>query len=247
MRFFLLVVAILALLLVRVPATLFDRMAAAVGAGGVRLGATEGTVWSGHGTIAVLEATSRSWHRWREVQWTFDPIGLFRGQIAWKIIFHEERASTLALGIGGWEVTHLKLLGPASYFLQRLPGPLGKLGWRGDVYIEADRFACSWQGSCQGKAEVEWNDAESDFLPGLVFGDYRVVAQGLGEEIVLDWTSSEFSAVNTQGKGRIMAGSLAGLAGSIRGDSSLLGRLPAIAGPWARPTASPETWEIVYP
>jgi hypothetical protein len=94
---------------------------------------------------------------------------------------------------------------------------------------------------------VEWNDAESDFLPGLVFGDYRVSAKGLGEEIALEWTSSELSAVKTQGKGRIMAGRLAAMAGSIRGDPSLLGRLPAVAGPWARPTASPGTWEIVYP
>lgn len=247
MRFLLLVVTILALLLVRAPATLFDWLAAAVGEGGVRVGATEGTVWNGRGTITVLEATTRSWHRWREIHWAFDPIGLFRGEIAWKIILYEGKVSTLALGITGWEVTGLKILGPASYFWQRMPGPLGKLGWQGDVHIETARFGCSWQDSCKGQAVVEWNDAESDFLPGLVFGDYRVVAQGLGEEIVLDWTSSELSAVKTQGKGWIMMGSLAGLAGTVRGDSSLVGRLPAIAGPWARPTASPETWEIVYP
>jgi hypothetical protein len=247
MRLLAFVLVVLAVLVVRAPATLFDRVAGDISDGGVRIGQATGTIWSGNGIVEVLEVTTRSRRPWFRLQWSFDPIGLFRGRLAWKIIAGDAEVSTLSLGISGWQVTDLRISGPARYFLQRIPGPLSKLGWDGDVRLEASRFDCSWRGLCSGGADAYWKGAGSNFLPGQVFGDYRVVVEGTAGEFSLDWSSSEGSVVRTSGKGRVSPTGAVSLAGTVTGDPMLLSRLPAIAGPWAKPTEAGDTWKIVFP
>jgi hypothetical protein len=247
MRLLVFVVVVLAVLVARAPATLFDRLAGDVSGGGVRIGQAEGTIWSGHGVVDVLEATTRSRRPWYRLQWSFDPIGLFRGRLAWKIIVGDAEVSMLSFGMAGWQVTNLRIGGPARYFLQRIPGPLSKLGWDGDVRLEASRFECSWRGLCSGGVDATWRGAGSDFLPGQVFGDYKVEVNGTAGEFSLDWSSSEESAVRTSGRGRVSPAGAVSLAGTVKGDPLLLSRLPAIAGPWAKPTDAGDTWKIVFP
>lgn len=247
MRLLVFVLVVLAVLVVRAPATLFDRMAGDASDGDVRIAQAEGTIWSGHGVVDVLEMATRSRRPWCRLQWSFDPIGLFRGRLAWKIITGEAEVSMLSLGISGWQVTDLRISGPARYFLQRIPGPLSKFGWDGDVRLEASRFECSWRGLCGGQLDATWRGAGSDFLPGQVFGDYKVEVEGTAGEFSLDWSSSEESAVRTSGTGRLSPAGAVSLTGTVKGDPMLLSRLPAIAGPWAKPTEAGDTWKIVFP
>jgi general secretion pathway protein N len=247
MRSFVLVLVTSILIVAMAPATLIDQVVSNVSQGALRISEAEGSVWSGRGLLNVIDLASQERRPWRRIRWSFDPIGLFRGELAWQIISRDVETSRLAIGIPGWQVVDFAISGPAQNLLQRIPGPLGKLGWDGDVDLKVGSLNCSWRGECGGQMEAQWIGAGSDFLPGKVFGDYRIEAKGVGGEFALSWDSTKASNVRTSGTGKIAKSGAISLNGTVTGDPELLSRLPAIAGPWAKPTASRDTWRIVFP
>jgi hypothetical protein len=247
MRRFLLVLLALGVMVASAPATLVDRTVSELSRGGVRVGASSGTIWSGRGVVSVRDVTTQAWQPWFGVEWSFDPIGLFRGKLSWKIINNSTSASELAIGVSGWHVSGLHIAGPARYFLQRIPGTFSGFGWEGDINLEVSQLECSWRSSCTGRIDASWAAAGSDFLPGQVFGDYRIVADAVESTFAFEWSSSDKSFVRTWGKGEISATGALRLSGNVKGNPELLARLPAVAGPWVRPTAVGDTWKIVFP
>lgn len=247
MRGLLLALLALTMAVASAPATLADRAVATLSGGGVRIGTSSGSIWNGRGVVSVLDVTKQAWLPWYGVEWSFDPIGLFRGKLSWQIMRPSIGASRFAIGVTGWQVSGLHIAGPASYFLQRIPGALAGFGWEGDMDLDIKQFECSWQNLCTGRIDATWAAAGSSFLPGQVFGDYRIVADAAGGAFAFDWSSSETSFVRTWGKGEITDTGALRLTGSVKGDPALLSRLPAIAGPWVRPTEAADTWKVVFP
>jgi general secretion pathway protein N len=247
MRILLFVMVVLAILVATAPAKLVDFGLSEASRGGVRLGSASGSIWNGRGVISVLDVTKQVRQPWFGVEWTFDPFGLFRGRLSWKIICNGANASGLAVGVSGWQVSDLKIAGPARNFLQRIPGTLSGFGWEGDISLAVTRFECSWRNLCAGKIGASWAAAGTDFLPGQVFGDYRVDAEAVAGTFAFDWSSSDTSYVRTWGKGGVSDTGALHLDGNVTGAPELLSRLPAIAGPWVRPTGAGDTWKIVFP
>lgn len=236
-----------ALIVAMAPATLVDQVVSEVSHGAVRIGEAEGSVWNGRGLLNVVDLATQGRRPWQRIQWSFDPIGLFRGEMAWQIITSTAGTSIAAIGVSGWRIANLGMSGPAQNFLQRMPGPLGKLGWDGDIDWNVASLDCSWRQVCDGQMEARWNSAGSSFLPGQVFGDYQMKVNGVGGEFELSWNSTKESNVQISGTGRVTKSGDLSLAGTVKGDPELLTRLPAVAGPWAIPTASRDTWRIVFP
>jgi hypothetical protein len=247
MRSFLLVLAVLAMMVVNAPATLVDRIASELSHGGVRISASSGSLWNGRGVVSVLDVTTQAWQPWYGVEWSFDPIGLFRAKLSWQIMNNRTSASGLAIGVSGWHISGLHIAGPARYFLQRIPGAISGFGWEGDIGLDVQQFECSWRNLCTGRIDAKWAAAGSDFLPGQVFGDYRVIAEAVNGTFAFDWGSSDTSFIRTSGKGEISDQGALRFAGNVKGNPELLSRLPAIAGPWVKPTAVGDTWRVVYP
>ena len=235
------------LIVAMAPARLVDQIISEVSQGAVRIGETEGSVWNGRGLLNVIDLPTQERRPWRRIQWVFDPIGLFRGEMAWQIITDIAGTSRVAIGVSGWRIANLGVSGPAQNFLQRMPGPIGKLGWDGDIDLNVARLDCSWLQVCDGQMDARWNGAGSSFLPGQVFGDYEMKANGVAGEFELSWSSTKESNVQTSGIGKVKKSGDLSLAGTVKGDPELLSRLPAVAGPWAKPTSSRDTWRIVFP
>jgi hypothetical protein len=247
MRIFLLLVVGLVMMVAYAPATLVDRTVTELSRGSVRIGASSGSIWNGRGVVSVRDTTTQSWQPWYAVQWSFDPIGLFRAKLTWQIINNSTNASRLAIGVSGWQLSGLHIAGPARYFLQRIPGTFSGIGWEGDISLDVGQFGCSWRNLCTGRVGANWVAAGSDFLPGQVFGDYRIDVEAVAGTFDFDWNSSDTSFVRTWGKGEMSDAGVLRLAGNVKGNPELLSRLPAIAGPWVRPTEAGDTWKIVFP
>lgn len=247
MRAFVFALVILLLIVAMAPATLVDQIASEVSQGAIRIGEAEGSVWNGRGHLNVVDLATQGRRPWRRIQWSFDPIGLFRGEMAWQIITSAVGTSRAAIGLSGWRIANLGMSGPAQNFLQRMPGPLGKLGWDGDIDLNVASLDCSWRQVCDGQVDARWNGAGSSFLPGQVFGDYQVKVSGVAGEFELSWNSTKESNVQISGTGKVSKTGDLRLAGTVKGDPELLSRLPAVAGPWAKPTSSRDTWRIVFP
>jgi len=247
MRVFVLVLLAMAILVSYAPATLVDRVVSESSRGGVRISGASGSIWNGRGVVSVLDVTKHSWQPWYGIEWSFDPIGLFRGKLSWQIINNSTNVSGLELGVTGWRVSSLHVAGPARFFLQRIPGTFSGFGWEGEIVLEVRQFACSWRNLCTGRIGANWLAAGSDFLPGQVFGDYRIAAEAVAGTFVFDWSSSDASFVRTWGKGEVSDAGALRLSGSVKGNPGLLSRLPAVAGPWVRPTEVADTWNIAFP
>lgn len=247
MRLLLVVLVALVMLAVGAPATLFDRAVSALTQDGLRLSAASGTIWHGGGVINVVDGGTRTWQPWCRVDWSFDPIGLFRGRASWKIINSGVNASRLDFGVSGVSLVAFRVSGPAQYFLQRVPGAFSGLGWSGDITLDVQSIECSWRGLCSGDGTAIWMAAGSGFLPGQVFGDYRMEFQASNGSYAIKWDSSGSSTVRTKGVGEISTAGMLRVDGEVKGEPLLLSRLPAVAGPWVRPTAAGDTWKIVYP
>jgi general secretion pathway protein N len=247
MRGFVFALVISVLVVAMAPATLVDQVVSQVSQGAIRIGDADGSIWNGRGQLNVVDLATQGRRPWRRIQWSFDPIGLFRGEMAWQIITSTTVTSQAAIGVSGWRVVNFGISGPAENLLQRMPGPLGKLGWDGDIDLTVSSLDCSWRRQCDGQMEARWNGAGSSFLPGQVFGDYQLKVNGVASEFELSWSSTKESNVRTSGTGKITKSGDLTLAGTVTGDPELLSRLPAIAGPWAKPTPSRDTWRIVFP
>ena len=247
MRFSLVVILLTALFLLgKVPASVFDVAVDRTLHGDVRLAETAGTVWNGNGLITVRDSATRDWHPWVRVEWQFDRMELLRGRLGWSLNMNGGERAHVSAGMTSVQGERLLVRGPAAYFWQRIPGPLAKFAWGGDVSVAIRNFDCTWAGQCRGRADVRWSNAASDFLPGQVFGTYVLHGDGVDGRYTFVLNSEETSPVKVAATGSITQGNLQ-LAGTIRGDAVLLKRLPAVANAWVRPTPAGDTWEIHFP
>lgn len=245
MKVAVLALAVLLAILWRAPAAMVDFAVRRASGNEVRVVGNDGTLWRGHGTVEVIDRSTRIWQPWRSFEWTFDWAALLRARPTWHMSSGRSEVARLDFSPGGWRVAHLSISGPARYFWQRLPHDVGRFGWAGDLAIESPEMACSWQSRCSGHIEVRWLNAGSDFLPERVFGDYLLQADGTAGDFQLSMRTLA-GAVRIEGRGQFPAQGKISLQATVTGDPALLQRLTAVAGPWAKPTGSPGVWAIAY-
>jgi general secretion pathway protein N len=247
MRFVAVVVAVLIMGVAMTPATWVDRLASETSNDQLRVGQATGSIWNGRGVLNVMDPVTRQWHPWLRLEWSFQPALLLKGRLAWDLTTDGGTSSHLDLGIAGLRLAELKVKGPARNFWQRVPGPLAKMAWDGDITVTVDVLECSWRRVCSGRLQASWASAASEFLPGQVFGDYLVQANGVAGDFAFNWTSSGDSSVQLSGAGNVSGDGKVRLAGTIKGDPALLTRIPSVASAWVRPTAAVDTWEVHLP
>lgn len=247
MRWLVALVLVLLMLVWRMPGSLFDWLVATASRQQVRIAAIRGTVWTGQGTVAIQEPVSKTLRPWFAVQWSFDLVDVLRGRLSWRIAIAGTAESHASVGFFGWQLSDIKVSGAAQHYWQLMSGPLARYAWDGDIVLNVPDLTCSWRQVCDGRIRVEWRAAGSDFLPGEMFGHYTVNADIRQSHAKLDWDSTLDSSFLVQGKGEWSRERNLRLNGTIRGTSTLLRRLPAVAGQWVRPTKAPDTWEVHFP
>jgi hypothetical protein len=245
MRLAFLAVALLAAILWRIPAGMVDLAVRRLTGDEVRLIASEGTLWHGHGVIEVVDRSSQRWQPWRDLDWSFDPWAPLRGRAAWKLISGRTEVARVEISASGWQLVHLRISGPARYFWQRLPHDFGRFGWAGDLALDSPAMFCTWQARCTGHLEVRWLNAGSDFLPERVLGDYLLQADGTAGDFALSCRTLA-GVIRIDGTGHLPAEGKVSLRATVAGDPALLQRLTAIAGPWAKPGDTAGVWTITY-
>jgi hypothetical protein len=246
MRFVVVVVAALIMVIAMTPATWADRLVREISNDEMRVGQCAGSIWNGRGLLNVIDPVSRQLRPWVRLDWSFRPARLLQGRVAWQLAM-DGASSQLELGAMGWRVAEFRVNGPARNFWQRVPGPLAKMAWDGDISLAVDVLECSWRRVCNGRLQANWASAASEFLPGQIFGDYLVQANGSAGDFAFNWTSSSDSMVQLSGAGNVSGEGKVRLAGTIKGDPALLRRIPAVASAWVRPTAAGDTWEVHFP
>ena len=236
----------LALLIAKAPASLLDGLVAHFTSDALRLQQAEGSLWHGRGVLASRDAGGRSLSPWLPLAWDFDAAALRHLAVAWHFSSSGTPVGTVEAGIQGLSVSQFALHAPANTALSPIPHPLARAGWQGDLTIESPRWNCPPDGKCSGEARLLWRGARSALFPGRQFGDYdiRISAQaGHLRYSVLTLTGE----VIVNGQGEAPYGQTPRFDGTISGEPTFLGRLPAIAGGAARPTGRAGQFEIHWP
>lgn len=206
--------------------------------GAVRLYASSGSLWSGNGTLTIVDPVRRQTQPWFALGWSWRASALFRGEAAWRLTADGRPAGELGLGIRGWRAEGVALAAPARFAFERIPHAFGSLGWRGDIQLETTLWRCDWHQLCEGRADLRWTGAAVDVLRGHLLGDYLMTARGEGPRISFDWNTPN-GETRIEASGFLQADRHWHFAGSVTGDPVFLQRLPAVAGRWVQATGAP--------
>ncbi len=231
-------------LLWQAPATLIDRSLSRATGDALRLAEARGTVWSGQAVVARSLPGAERWRPQMPVEWRFDAARLLDKSLAWRISSGGVPVAVVGVGTDGFFASDLHLRGPASMFVDHLPHSLAHAGWRGEVDLQATSFGCTWVGHCAGRASLLWNGASTDLLPGWRLGDYRLTTEGVPGKSLRFRIRTVEGLLRIEGEGDWGADGALSFQGTVKGEPSILQRLPSIAGPWVRPTDDPGTWAI---
>lgn len=236
----------LTLLVAKAPARLVDGLVAHATDGGLRLQQAEGSLWHGRGVLASRDASGRSLTPWLPLAWDFDSAALGRLAVGWTFSSSGSPVGAVEAAASGVKINQLALHAPADTALSSIPHPAARAGWQGDLTIEAPAWQCPPDGRCSGEARLLWRGARSALFPGRQFGDYdiRISAQAGHLRYSVHTLTGE---VIVNGQGEAPYGQTPRFDGTISGEPTFLGRLPAIAGGAARPTGRAGQFEIHWP
>jgi general secretion pathway protein N len=227
---------VLAFTLAGLPATLMDSVIARATDGRLRLASAQGTLWRGHGMLAIADRQRRL-IAVRPLDWR---IGLDWGSAAVTLQVGEAGHVQARLLVSAREArvdrVHLEL--PLSIVSAAVPHPAARAGWHGALVLDSAAFACTWQRSCDGTLRVRWHDAALDIVPERHLGDHEVVLHGRGPVIDVDLRTLA-GAPSIDGHGKIGLDGSATLQATISGDPELVDRMPSIMDGKVRPTGTP--------
>jgi hypothetical protein len=194
-------VAILVLLAAAIafaPASLVDSRVSAMTDGQVRLAATEGTLWSGRGTLVMGDGVPRI-----PLAWQLDPWSLARGEALVTLDAPVDGVGPprgrIALSVGKANVERLEFTVPAAAIAARLPVPGLQAGGVVEVNAEDLTIASTVE---RGKLLLQWRGA-------------RLAAEG---QSTMDLGTV---AATLAARGGALAGPLTGRGGTIRIDGEM--------------------------
>lgn len=242
-----LLVAALAMLLLLVawaPATLLDAALQRATDGRLRILAASGSVWRGEGTFASLTPDGRAAQPWLTAGWDTEFGSLLTGALEWRLV---ERAGATVLRVrvrpGGVEVVEADIDAPLKPLLDSIPHPIARAGWRGAARLQIPGWQCDWQGQCEGRLKLAWQDAGVELVPGRRFGDYEITATAKGNAGTMDIHTLS-GEVKVNGNGTWQQGKRPRFDGSVEGPVEIVGRLPNVMDGVAFPTRNPAIAEI---
>ena len=237
----------LALLLIslvaRAPAWLADTALSRATDGAVRLEAIEGTLWSGGGSLVVIDPVSRRAQPWTTLHWRWRPAQLLQLEASWSLALDNRPAGDIGASPRGWRADGLTLVAPARFLLERIPHAFGHLGWRGDVQFDTTQWRCNWKLACDGRFGLRWAGAAVDVLRGRPLGDYQLDARGEAGQLRFELATLA-GDIRLNAQGNWTPGGPWHMGGTVQGDPEFLKRLPAVAGNWVSPTVSPGSYHF---
>ncbi|MCB1914188.1 MAG: type II secretion system protein N [Rhodocyclaceae bacterium] len=242
-RLLLFALAVVVLVLWRMPATVLDSALAGASDGRLRLLDARGSVWSGSGTLASLSGDGRAAQPWLQGHWRTEFGGLASGWLGWWLREQDRTVAHLRFSAGGIELVSAELDTPLGPLLDSVPHPLARAGWRGATRLTTPGIRCDWLGACAGPARLVWTDAGVDLVPGRRFGDYelRATARGRSGTLSLRTLSGE---LRIDGEGSWNEQRRLRFDGRVEGPVEIVGRLPNVMDGIALPTDSPTVAEI---
>lgn len=226
----------LAFTLAGLPATLMDRIVTHATDGRLRLTSAQGTLWHGHGMLAIADGQRRLVAA-RPLEWR---IGLDWARTGVTLQLGEAGHVQAQLLVSAREarVDGLYLALPVSIVSAAVPHPAARAGWHGVLLLDSSAFACSWQRRCDGTLQVRWHDAALDIVPERHLGDHQIVLHGRGNVIDVDIRTLA-GALSIDGHGKIGLDGGAMLRATISGDPELVDRMPNIMDGKVVPTGTP--------
>jgi general secretion pathway protein N len=207
--------------------------------------------------VTGRSADGRSGLPLQPLGWHFEPQALASGALQWSVLSgqHDTRQSggiaqrstaTLRVGLAGLRIEHLAVHGPVEAVLAPIPHVLAHAGWSGDFGLSVTRWDCPLYGPCSGELTLLWRGARSTLLPGQPFGDYTLhLSADRGDLRYRIHTLA--GRVVVEGGGKAGRGLAPDFSASLKGDPTLLDRLPALAGGIVRPTAEAGRFDVSWP
>jgi general secretion pathway protein N len=160
------------ILIVTAPATLIDGFLQRASEGRVRLAAARGTVWSGEGQLAIVDA-GRYAGISRKISWHVLAASLMRGGISCEV---EPAAAAqpvqLAIFPRRVEIATAEVSAPAALLGIVVP-KLAPLGLGGDLFVHIDNLSIG-STAVRGTALIQWRAASSVHAPVAPLGDYEL-------------------------------------------------------------------------
>lgn len=224
-------------LLAQAPAWLVDTQLDKLTDGALRLAGCEGSIWSGGGTLTVIDPIKQQAQPWVGLNWDWRPWRLLQGEMAWRLRANGAPAGEIAVGLGGWRADELALNAPARFAMERIPHAFGRFGWHGEMALSTQRWRCDWHGRCDGDAQLRWIGVAADIFLGRPIGDYQIALQAQKGNIDLLWTTLG-GETHVDAHGALRTDAHWNLSGTVRGNPEFLSRLPAIANKWVRATGA---------
>lgn len=140
---------------------------------GFALEAVNGSLW--HGVARATWGTAPA----LDVHWTFRPLALLSGRIAYDVEAHNAQLqlhAQLARGITQWSVQDLEMQGDAAAVAAYVPLAAP---WQPAGRVQATSSRLSWNGhAITGTADVRWIDASLALAPVRPLGTYALHLEG---------------------------------------------------------------------
>lgn len=232
----------LALVLLRLPASLMDPVVAAASDGRLRIAAAEGSFWRGSGTLATSDGR-RQLRAVRPVTWRFGTTG---SALSFQFGEQGSALAQLLFSVSGTDLSGLDLDLPAALIAEAIPHPAARAGWRGNARFSAPAVACDWQGRCNGELRITWRDAGVDIVPAQRFGDYLLTLRLVGDRIALE-LDTVTGSIRVAGRGELDRNGTGSFAGTVEGNPEIVDRIPNIMDRNAARGDQPGMIRILFP
>ncbi len=236
LRLSLLLLLTLALVVVRLPASLMDTLLARASGGTLRLVEAHGSVWQGRGVLAI-SAGQRTLQAVRAVEWSLDGQGSPLG-LGLRISEHGHPQGRVWITPDGVDLAHLEVDLPLPLIAAAIPHPAARAGWRGRLLLGSSGFGCDWRTSCEGALTVQWRDAGLDILPERELGAHEIRFQSVGRAFDITVHTLE-GDLRVNGGGRLEADGRFNFQATVEGDPEVVDRMPNVMGRNARLTGTP--------
>jgi general secretion pathway protein N len=170
-------IVVLALALVLLaPATWLDRALATRSAGQLRLLEARGGLWHGAGRLQWRSPAGVPIASW-PVQWRVRPLPSLRPVLA-LVLQLDARDVAVELGVGTLTAAPFELALPAEALVALWPHTAA-LALAGRPRLQVQALAHE-RGGWRVQASIDWPEARSRHLPGIVLGDYRIEVDAHG-------------------------------------------------------------------
>jgi general secretion pathway protein N len=203
-------------LIATIPATLVATRVGPASGIDLMLSDASGTLWSGRASARI--GTSTGYVGLDSLRWTFLPLRLAAGQVAFELRASGpgiEGHASVARGISRWEVSDARGEAQAPLAIAIVPWIAT---WRPEGSLAINASSVSWDdGGVRGDATVEWRRAAVALSEVRPLGSYRVTAHAEGGPMQLSLTTIE-GPLRVTGRGSLTPPQRVAFTGEAHGE-----------------------------